>query len=125
MAAMHTRPNAACARVHHTGPYHCNHPSKASMAPHWNQPAFVTFTGVDRADLLPGMQALSKRFPIEWGVLIDPDQENRPLYPGRKERQRIQPSALRLSAHVCGAAAKAIVEGDDPELDLAGFSRVQ
>jgi len=95
------------------------------MATRRNQPAFVTFTGVDRADLLPGMQALSKRFPIEWGVLIDPDQEDRPLYPGRKERQRIQASALRLSAHVCGAASKAIVEGDDPELDLAGFSRVQ
>jgi hypothetical protein len=95
------------------------------MAPHRTPPAFVTFTGVDHADLLPGMQALSKRFPIEWGVLIDPGQEGRTLYPGREHRQSIQASALRLSAHVCGAAARSIVEGHDPEVDLAGFSRLQ
>jgi hypothetical protein len=95
------------------------------MSANKTKPAFITFTGVDRADLLPGMHVLSKRFPIEWGVLIDPEQGDRPLYPRQNERQVIQASALRLSAHVCGTAAKSIVEGGDPELDLEGFSRVQ
>ncbi len=90
-----------------------------------NQPAFVTFTGVDRVDLLPGMQTLSKRFPIEWGVLIDSEQDNQPLYPGREARQAIQSCALRLSAHICGQAASSIAQGHDPQLDLEGFSRVQ
>ena len=89
------------------------------------KPAFVTFTGVDRADLLPGMQVLSMRFPIEWGVLIDPDREDRPLYPGRGARQLIQSSTLRLSAHICGHAASSIAQGHDPQLNLEGFSRVQ
>jgi len=89
------------------------------------RPAFITFTGVDDASLLPGMQALSARFPIEWGVLIDPDQEDRPLFPGRTLRLSIQTSAMRLSAHICGTAARAIVEGRDPGLDLRGFARVQ
>src|SRR5882757_5778729 len=89
------------------------------------KPAFITFTGVARADLLPGMRVLSRRFPIEWGVLIDLEREDRPLYPRQSERQIIQASALRLSAHVCGAAARSIVEGSEPELDLGGFSRLQ
>jgi hypothetical protein len=95
------------------------------MSSNMTKPAFITFTGVDHADLLPGMHVLSKRFPIEWGVLIDPGQTNRPLYPGQSDRQLIQASALRLSAHICGVAAQSIVEGHDPELDLGGFSRVQ
>jgi hypothetical protein len=89
------------------------------------KPAFITLTGVDHAALLPGMQALSKRFPIEWGVLIDPDREGRPLYPGRSALQSIQASNLRLSAHICGPAASSIVKGHDPQLDLEGFARVQ
>lgn len=95
------------------------------MSANTNRPTFITFTGVDRADLLPGMHALSERFPIEWGVLIDADQEDRPLFPGRGVRQLLQASALRQSAHICGGAASAIVQGHDPRLDLEGFSRVQ
>jgi hypothetical protein len=90
-----------------------------------SKPAFITFTGVDEAALLPGMQLLAKRFPIEWGVLIDPDKEARPLFPGPSERRLIQASALRLSAHVCGSAAMSIVAGHDPGLELQGYSRVQ
>lgn len=89
------------------------------------KPAFVTFTGIDHSALVPGMRALSERFPIEWGVLIDTDRQDQPLYPGQSERLSIQASGLRLSAHVCGSAASSIVEGRDPKLDLEGFARVQ
>lgn len=95
------------------------------MSENTNKPAFITFTGVDRADLLPGMQALSSRFPIEWGVLIDPDRDNQPLYPDRGARQAFQSSALRLSAHICGPAASSLARGLDPQLELKGFARLQ
>jgi hypothetical protein len=89
------------------------------------QPAFITFTGVDEFDLIPGMLSISARYPVEWGVLVDVAQEGAPLFPVAQVRQVFQSSALRLSAHVCGAAARAIVEGRDAGLDLAGFARVQ
>jgi hypothetical protein len=89
------------------------------------RPAFVTFTGIDHSALVPGMRALSERFPIEWGVLIDSDKQDQPLYPSRSERQLIQTSGLRLSAHICGTAAQSIVEGHDPALNLEGFTRIQ
>jgi hypothetical protein len=95
------------------------------MSANKSRPEFITFTGVDEVALLPGMQRLAQRFPIEWGVLVDPDLEDRPLFPGRRARECIQASGLRLSAHICGSAARAIVAGQDPGLDLAGFSRVQ
>ncbi|MYN27950.1 phosphoribosylanthranilate isomerase [Duganella levis] len=95
------------------------------MTTNYSAPAYITFTGIDRADLLPGMQALSARYPIEWGVLLDAAQEGAPLFPPASVRQILQGAPLRLSAHICGDAAQQIVEGIDPGLDLAGFSRVQ
>lgn len=95
------------------------------MPSHYTPPAFITFTGVDHGDLLPGMQALSARYPIEWGVLFDAAQEAAALFPSAAVRAALRGAPLRLSAHICGAAARAIVQGGDPALDLAGFSRVQ
>jgi hypothetical protein len=89
------------------------------------RPAFITFTGVDHVGLLPGMRALSGRYPIEWGVLIDPDREDQPLFPGRGAQQVIRASGLRLSAHICGSAAQSIVAGREPGLDLEGYLRAQ
>lgn len=88
-------------------------------------PAYITFTGIDRADLLPGMLELSARYPIEWGVLFDTAQEGAPLFPSAGVRRVLQSAPLRLSAHICGAAARSIVETGHAALDLAGFSRVQ
>lgn len=90
------------------------------------KPAFITFTGVDRSDLIPELKALSAHYPIEWGILIDPAQENSALFPELKERLKVQSSGLRLSAHICGEPATAIVEGERPSnLNLDGFSRLQ
>lgn len=90
------------------------------------RPAFVTFTGVDRAQIIPDLQSLSARYPIEWGILIDPDQEESELFPNLEERLRIQSSGLRLSAHLCGQPAVAIAAGARPgDLSLSGFSRLQ
>lgn len=91
----------------------------------YTAPQYITFTGVDRADLVPAMLALSARYPIEWGVLFDRAQEGAPLFPDAEVRRALQAAPLRLSAHLCGGAARGVVEGGVVDIDLAGFSRIQ
>ncbi|UAL09325.1 phosphoribosylanthranilate isomerase [Caulobacter segnis] len=90
-------------------------------------PCFIAFTGVDHPDLLPGMLRLSARYPIEWGVLVDPAQEDKAPFPDAETRAALLAAReLRWAAHVCGAAARAIVA--DPmsaPLAPAGVQRVQ
>jgi hypothetical protein len=90
-------------------------------------PVFIAFTGVDRPDLLPGMRRLSARYPIEWGVLVDPEQEDKALFPTAPVRDALlEARDLRWAAHICGAAARAIVA--DPlnaPLAPAGVQRAQ
>jgi len=74
-------------------------------------PSFIAFTGVDRLDLLPGLKGLSARYPIEWGVLIDPDQEDKLLFPDAAVRTGLLAEpGLRWAAHICGASARDIVD---------------
>ncbi len=89
-------------------------------------PAFIAFTGVDRVELLDGLQALSRRYPIEWGLLVDDAQAHKPLFPDAECRAALlRAGGLRFAAHVCGAPAQAIAGGGAADLDLAGFQRVQ
>lgn len=90
-------------------------------------PAFIAFTGVDRAELRPGLAALSARYPVEWGILIDDERAGEPLFPDAATRAALlQGPPLRWAAHVCGAAARAIAAGaGTPGLHLAGFGRLQ
>jgi hypothetical protein len=90
------------------------------------KPAFIAFTGVDRSESLPGMIMLSARYPIEWGVLLDEAQEDKPLFPAAETRHALCSAGLRLAAHVCGAAARGIA--DQPGFggfDVGGFQRIQ
>ncbi|MCG8370090.1 MAG: phosphoribosylanthranilate isomerase, partial [Proteobacteria bacterium] len=89
------------------------------------RPAFVTFTGVDDAALVKGMVELSQRYPIEWGVLIDREQAGRPLFPSAQQIDRFRSAGVRLCAHICGIYAREIAGGLNPDLNLAGFSRIQ
>jgi hypothetical protein len=95
------------------------------MTNFYTAPQYITFTGIDRADLLPGMLDLAERYPVEWGVLVDQAQEGAPLFPDAEVRRVLQAAPLRLSAHLCGLAARAVVDGGTVGLDLAGFARVQ
>lgn len=91
------------------------------------RPAFIAFTGVDRADLKNGLVALSQRYPIEWGLLVDDARAGNPLFPDATTRAQLLAGApLRWAAHICGAQAQAIVR--DPlqvSMQLAGFQRAQ
>lgn len=90
-------------------------------------PAFIAFTGVDRAELKQAMVKLSSRYPIEWGLLVDDSQMNRPLFPSAEVRQALlQGERLRWAAHICGPQAREIV--NDPlhcNVNLAGCQRAQ
>jgi hypothetical protein len=90
-----------------------------------HKPVFITFTGADSVDSIAGMQALSDCYPIEWGVLIDSTQEGNALFPDEAIRRAMVRAGVRLSAHVCGEVARAIVDGRKPPLNLAGFARLQ
>lgn len=90
-------------------------------------PCFIAFTGVDRPELLPGLKRLSARYPIEWGLLVDPAQEDKPLFPVRTVREALLAERdLRWAAHVCGDAARAIAATPDTAPPPpAGVQRVQ
>jgi hypothetical protein len=90
-------------------------------------PSFIAFTGVDRTDLLPGMTRLSARYPIEWGVLVDPDQEDKALFPNAVTRTALlSEPGLRWAAHICGASARDIVAAPrDTAVATTGVQRVQ
>jgi hypothetical protein len=90
-------------------------------------PSFIAFTGVDRLDALPKMQRLSARYPIEWGVLVDPDQEDKPLFPNATIRAGLLAApGLRWAAHICGAGARDIVARPRATaVAVTGVQRVQ
>lgn len=91
------------------------------------KPSFVAFTGVDSADLIPGMQALARKYPIEWGVLVDDDKTDDILFADPDVRVALLATpGLRYAAHVCGEQARLIA--NDPKsasLDLSRFQRLQ
>lgn len=90
------------------------------------RPSFIAFTGVDSVESVAAMQALSRHFPIEWGVLVD-DARDDLLFADPDIRARLlEVPGLHYAAHVCGEQAGLIA--NDPAratIDLAGFQRLQ
>ncbi len=93
------------------------------------KPEFITFTGADNWTDVDGMRALSKRYPIEWGILFSPKRQgNDPRYPDGQAMSRLIWSDLRLSAHLCGAYSESVMAGEsiiDIPVDLGYFQRIQ
>lgn len=91
-------------------------------------PKFIAFTGVDRLEILPELARLADRYPIEWGVLVDEQSRDPPLFPPRDVvRGLLGNRTLRWAAHVCGPLAERIAAGTqhDPVSWLEGFGRLQ
>ncbi|MCK1577876.1 phosphoribosylanthranilate isomerase [Bradyrhizobium sp. 174] len=93
------------------------------------KPEFITFTGADNWTSIEGMQSLSAKYPIEWGVLFSPKRQGSdPRYPDGDGLSRIMWANVRRAAHICGAYSDAIMEGRDIErspVDFLYFDRVQ
>ena len=93
-------------------------------------PEFITFTGADNWTDVNGMRALSRKYPIEWGVLFSRSRQGTdPRYPSVSKISNFMWSDLRLSAHLCGAYTEEImaegrITGHVPA-DLGYFHRIQ
>lgn len=95
------------------------------------RPEFLTFTGVDDLIDLNDLIALSKRYPIEWGVLYSPKRQ------GVDRRYPVMPfnaglcqaHNLRMAAHLCGGYARRVAAYGSAakidEIDFTPFQRVQ
>ncbi|MBJ6986792.1 phosphoribosylanthranilate isomerase [Devosia sp. MC521] len=90
-------------------------------------PSFIAFTGLDNPAQIGDLRELSARYPIEWGVLVDDAQTEKPLFPDAEKRKAfVTAGGLRLAAHVCGEQARRIAnEPDSVDVELFGYSRVQ
>jgi hypothetical protein len=98
--------------------------SAAQQAP-FSWPRYITFTGADEHTDIDRMVSLSKRYPIEWGVLFSPKRQGQGRYPPLEfVRRLVQRDGLHLSAHLCGADARSALAGHWP-LPFGGFERVQ
>ena len=91
-------------------------------------PSFIAFTGVDRPELRGQMERLARRYPIEWGILIDEQPRQSALFPAPElVRSLLQDSTMRWAAHVCGALATRIAAGTErvPKDLFTHFKRLQ
>jgi hypothetical protein len=82
-------------------------------------PQFVTFTGLDSKTDLARVQALSKRYPVEWGILFGGKigyQLNK-RYPGDQTVIAALNADIRLSAHLCGRFARYAMNPDAENAD--------
>lgn len=94
------------------------------------KPEFITFTGADDLTCSQGMFALSRQYPIEWGILFSSKRQGvDPRYPGGEALSRfLWTGGIKLSAHLCGAYTDSIMAGEpiiDIPADLGHFSRIQ
>lgn len=90
----------------------------------------VTITGADDKTEIDSLVRLSAQYEfVEWGILFSRSKSGSPRYPAGQWTERIMNRAgdLAISAHLCGAYAKAIMEKQDFELfeRLSAFKRFQ
>lgn len=72
----------------------------------------VTITGADDATPIDRMVDLSERFPfLEWGILLSESRVGSSRYPTTSWVQALKRQGLPLSAHLCGAVARAFMSG--------------
>jgi hypothetical protein len=89
----------------------------------------VTFTGLDAATQSDELRALSRDFPVEWGILFHPTQEGSGRYPALAYIQSVVELDLKFSAHLCGGYARSVVHGESLPGTIVSllnrFSRIQ
>jgi len=73
------------------------------------RPSNVTFTGLDAETLPDELLALSRDFPVEWGILLHPTRQGSGRYPPLDHIRSVLALDLRFSAHLCGGYAREVV----------------
>lgn len=74
-----------------------------------NKPEFITFTGADDHTDASEMAALSRQYPIEWGILFSPKRQGAGRYPTKQAVMNFIGRKLRLAAHLCGGDARQVM----------------
>lgn len=91
------------------------------------KPKFITFTGFDDRTSIEDMEAVSERYPVEWGVLISPTNRDA-RFPSVQAIQELNGAEMHLSLHCCGGFSKAVQMGNPGKLPVlidGDFKRVQ
>ncbi len=93
------------------------------------KPLFITFTGVDDATDPTDLVALADDYPVEFGLLFSPKRQGiEPRYPKLSTIEWMADELpLRWAAHLCGADARDVVNGESSHHDglMQCFARVQ
>lgn len=96
---------------------------------HKNLPEFITFTGVDDETDPYELVRLSDDYPVEFGILFSPKRQGiEPRYPKLTTIEWLaEELPLRLSAHLCGADARMVIEQGESKHDhlFVNFQRAQ
>lgn len=85
-----------------------------------SKPQFVTFTGVDAKTDIDRLLALSKKYPIEWGMLIGGN-----LSPNRYPNQAVRTLIMtmwhdaKFSLHLCGEYAQSALHAFSEDAGLS------
>lgn len=93
-----------------------------------DKPRFITFTGADDHTNISAMATLSSQYPIEWGILFSPKRQGTGRYPTLDFVRDLMAAKLRYAAHLCGAAAREVVQSHSSRYDESlseHFERVQ
>lgn len=92
-------------------------------------PIHITFTGIDAATCPAEVVALSRDYPIEWGILFHPTQQGTGRFPPLADLERFVGHDMRLAAHLCGGYARDVIGGGSLHVDivrlLGRFGRIQ
>ena len=87
------------------------------------KPRWVTFTGLDERTDMARVAALTRAYPVEWGVLFG-GRLGKNRYPPRSVSDAAVKLGIPLSMHLCGPRAAEANEGTPPA-SYHGFSRIQ
>jgi hypothetical protein len=79
------------------------------------QPRYVTFSGIDAEVRIAELVALSRDYPIEWGISLHPTLQGSRRYPLISDLPSILSDKVDFSAHLCGSYGRDFMRGVQTE----------
>jgi hypothetical protein len=76
--------------------------------------SFVTATGADDKTDISEMTAVSKDFPIEWGILLSKRRCGVPRFPSFYWIEKLRGQVLNCAGHLCGGYVRDLLIGTSP-----------
>jgi hypothetical protein len=76
--------------------------------------SFVTATGADDKTDINKMEALSRDYPIEWGILLSKRLQGFPRFPSSSWIEKLCEKSLDCAGHLCGGYVNDLLVGMPP-----------